>query len=90
MIILERGGDAVFLHLGNDVSIRTKDIISIFDYGILPKSFHPDHLVDATEEGQGRKSLVLTEHALYISALSSLTLKRRAEMVSDMEENSRE
>lgn len=77
----------MFLHLGNDMSIRLKDVVSIHDYGVfqsgdnkvfLESVAREGRLLCSTEEGQQEKSLVVTKDRVYVSAISSGTLKRRA------------
>ena len=84
----------MFLHLGNGVSVRTKKILAIQDYAVfqngpgreLLKRKYQDGLVINTLEfgqnvdGEGIKSLILTEDKIYLSAISPLTLKRRSEL----------
>ena len=72
----------MFLHLGSGYSVRTKEIVAIFDYALFDKKSLPlpgKEPVSCLEDGEeGIKSLVLTEKAVYLSAISSLTLKKRA------------
>lgn len=77
----------MFLHLGNDISVRTSDIISIHDYEIFRSGennacFESMKKKNAVINSKGllkdMKSLVVTKDYLYLSAISSLTLKRRA------------
>ena len=78
----------MFLHLGNDISVRTKDIWAIYDYAIFEGGVNKDALCRAAEkkkiiytagDASKNKSLIVTENALYVSAISSMTLKKRAE-----------
>lgn len=76
----------MYVHLGGDKVIRTRELIAIFDISNkksakLPKS----HLIDPNLEKQVErigeeepKSLVVTESRLYYSPISSSTLKRRS------------
>lgn len=77
----------MFLHLGAGYSVRTREIIAIFDYGIFasgekklpPADREP---VSCLEEGEQQpKSLVLTDQGSYLSGISSLTLKKRAGII---------
>ena len=75
----------MFLHLGSGYSVRTKAIIAIFDYGILAEkdAFGGRKVTSCLEEGEDCvKSLVLTDKEVYLSAISSLTLKKRAVAIS--------
>ena len=72
----------MFLHLGSGYSVRTRVIVAIFDYALFDKQKLPlpeQEPVSCLEDGEDSiKSLVLTEKAVYLSAISSLTLKKRA------------
>ncbi len=82
----------MFVHLGADVVIPTKEIIAIIDIDLVSKSeitseFHrvaaeEDFLRDISR-GAGR-SMVITSRTIYISPISPLTLKNRAENVFGM------
>ncbi len=80
----------MFLHLGNDISVRTSDIISIHDYDIFDSEENRAYLesmkkknaiIDSKGLLKDVKSLIVTEDRLYLSAISSSTLKRRAAAV---------
>ncbi len=84
----------MFLHLGNDISIRLKDIIAIHDYEIfksgsnrkcLEKAKQEGCLVLAVGKGQQEKSLVITRECIYVSVISPLALKRRSAMMIGIE-----
>jgi hypothetical protein len=72
----------MFLHLGSGYSVRTREIVAIFDYALFDKQKLPlpgKEPISCLEDGEDSiKSLVLTEKAVYLSAISSLTLKKRA------------
>ncbi len=77
----------MFLHLGNDISIKTKDIISIHDYNIFKSGENKEIFIimvkrKAVYNSKGllknAKSLIITKDYWYLSAISPLTLKRRA------------
>ena len=74
----------MFLHLGSDFSIAVRDIVSIHEYGGFSMSINQSFLRRLREQGKVRdlsfgkpKSVVVTKACVYISAISSLTLKRR-------------
>ena len=76
----------MFLHLGGDFSIAVRDIISIHDYAGFSMAINQLFIKNLRQPGQvvdlsaGKpKSVVVTSRAVYLSAISSLTLKRRAE-----------
>ncbi|MBO6204728.1 MAG: DUF370 domain-containing protein [Selenomonas sp.] len=87
----------MFLHLGNGISVRTKDVIAIHDYSLFQKGTGSEFL--ASEQAAGRlentlpmeirqdeeakKSLIITDKKTYLSAISPWTLKRRSQLVYD-------
>ena len=75
----------MFLHLGSDVSVALKDVIAINDYSYL-KTINKEFLknmrskkfiFDISENDP--KSFVITDKKIYLSAISSVTLKKRAD-----------
>ena len=75
----------MFLHLGSDVSVALKDVIAINDYSYL-KTINKEFLknmrskkfiIDISENYP--KSFVITDKKIYLSAISSVTLKKRAD-----------
>lgn len=71
------------MHLGEDFVLRTRDVIAILEwhpaeeiYEYIERFKEEDKLVDISDNDT--KSIVVTESYLYLSPLSSLTLKRRA------------
>ena len=87
----------MFLHLGNGMSVRTKDVIAIHDYTIFAKGAGSEFLahekalgrlentlpLDIRNDEEAKKSLIITDGKTYLSALSPWTLKRRSQMVYD-------
>ncbi len=87
----------MFLHLGNGISVRTKEVIAIHDYALFIKGTGSEFL--AREQAAGRlentlpaeirknkgacKSLIITDEKTYLSAISPWTLKRRSQMIYD-------
>ena len=76
----------MFLHLGNDVSIRESEIISIHDYSIFQSGDNLKYLESMKKKNdivlgdampKHVKSLIITKEKIYLSAISSMTLKRR-------------
>ncbi len=76
----------MYLHLGADCMVKNSEIVAIINLchpqseacqEYVEKYKDAYKLVDATEGGEA-SSLVLTEDTLYLSAISSLTLKKRA------------
>ncbi|SFT69706.1 protein of unknown function [Selenomonas sp. GACV-9] len=84
----------MFLHLGNGVSVRTKDVIAIQSYALfqdgpggelLAAGLAADKVINTLvlgheEDGESIKSLIITTDKIYLSAISPLTLKRRSEL----------
>ena len=79
----------MYLHLGNDVVVRKKDIVAVFDMDnttvskqsrrFLTVAQQKGAVVDITEDLP--KSYIVTEHEgeikVYISSVSSKTLQKR-------------
>lgn len=82
----------MFIHIGGDTVVSTKDVISILDHQTVKSSkinknflnekrrTVVDHSVEDT------KSYVITQDAIYCSPISSLTLKRRAQFVDSLDQ----
>lgn len=76
----------LFIHLGNEVVIRAREIIAIFDMELFSQSEINEEFLKETRKGAlvvnigeaDTKSLVITEDAVYLSPFSALTLKRRS------------
>ena len=87
----------MFLHLGNGMSVRTKDVIAIHDYALFQTGAGSEFLaheqaagrlentlpVDIRNDEEAKKSLIITDDKTYLSAISPWTLKRRSQMVYD-------
>ena len=67
----------MFLHLGSDVSVALKDVIAINDYSYLKTIRSKKFIIDISENDP--KSFVITDKKIYLSAISSVTLKKRAD-----------
>lgn len=84
----------MFIHLGGDTVIRSKDIIAILDKQVketseITESFLDFHAAAEQEEEKIKdmtKAIVITTDQIYFSPISSATLKRRAHFVSDIED----
>jgi extracellular matrix regulatory protein B len=76
----------MFIHLGGDTVVRSKDVIAILDYHMKQSSkITRQFLQEAEQTGriillgnEQSKSFVITKDKVYCSPISSLTLKRRA------------
>ena len=83
----------MYLHLGNEVSIRTRDLIGIFDLDVTTESADTREFLRRCEDNDMvtnvssdlPKSFVLCRYngelQVFISAISSLTLKKRASFI---------
>lgn len=85
----------MFLHLGNNQVVETEEIISIHDYALFQREENRDFFARLEKSGRlirlenEPKSLVLTEENAYFSAISSLTLKKRALQANIYEDDSK-
>ena len=77
----------MFLHIGNDVLIKYKEIIGIFELqgnlSEVHKQIQANNLFNARQHiyinKKDIKSCVLTDRNVYFSNISSITLKRRGQ-----------
>ncbi len=84
----------MFVHLGEDVLINSKSIVAIINAEIsMGASSTKDFLRIAQEEGFVKKiseeyaSIVITDKIIYLSPISSQTLKKRAGYIDELETN---
>ena len=65
----------MYLHIGNNVSLRTCEIIAI----LKGKVTFPDKktITDSLPEGKQVRSSILTDDAVYLSTINSKTLLAR-------------
>jgi len=81
----------MYLHVGEDVSIRTKDIIAIIDKESMNSSPFMDIFIQNQQEqvfnlAKGPyKSVVITLDKIYFSPFSSGTLKKRSQGLFNQE-----
>ena len=75
----------MFLHLGADMVVPLSDVIAITDLKLAKSGINKDFLnkmydekkiVDISEKKA--KSFIITSKVVYLSAISSLTLQKRA------------
>ncbi|MGI8313961.1 extracellular matrix regulator RemB [Halobacillus mangrovi] len=78
----------MFIHIGDDNVIQSKDVVAIIDHSLVSSSTIIEEMifnqrknrqVVETEDNQA-KSIVITEDFIYFSPLSVFTLKKRANM----------
>jgi len=75
---------SVYIHVGEDLNIRAEDIIAILDKGCVNSSNlveefleqHKEKLVNLSKNPF--KSVVITYDKVYLSPISSGTLKKRS------------
>lgn len=77
----------MFIYIGNDYVVESKKIIAIFDMELVRQSKRLTSIVKTKEKDKqlygsknDAKSIILTEDAIYLSPLSTLTLKNRDEL----------
>ncbi|WP_374724290.1 extracellular matrix regulator RemB [Calidifontibacillus erzurumensis] len=78
----------MFIHLGENIMIRLKEIIAIISYDLLAESEVLKEFVEhnrkkhkIVEISAGTtKSIVVTKSAVYLSPLGASTLKRRSHL----------
>ncbi len=78
---------ALFVHLGKDTVVRSSNIIAIINWATVVGSENNQLYVKKAQmrelvrdiAGGKPQSLVITPSAVYLSSVSSTTLKKRAE-----------
>ncbi len=81
----------MFLHLGGDVVVSKEDIIAILDMRTRKAPVTKEFIEIARDEGfiksiydqEKEKSFVITTRDIYMSPISCITLKKRAEIFLD-------
>ncbi len=77
----------MYLHLGADCMVKNSDIIAVFNLRSPQSQIYEEYvlkykdryrIVDASG-GEAYSSCILTEDTIYLSSISSLTLKKRVE-----------
>ncbi|WP_449538440.1 extracellular matrix regulator RemB [Ferdinandcohnia sp. Marseille-Q9671] len=77
--------------MGDNVMVRSSDVITILDRQLLKSSSIVNEFLDVQKDrvvelSNGKtKSVVVTVDKVYFSPLSSSTLKKRSQYVSDFE-----
>ncbi|OLS41371.1 extracellular matrix regulator RemB [Bacillus sp. MRMR6] len=74
----------MYIHIGEDLNIRAKDIIMILDKGSVNSSdsisdflkHHEEKLINLSKNPF--KSVVVTQEKVYLSPIASGTLKKRS------------
>lgn len=82
----------MFIHIGGDTVVSTKEVISILDHQFvktskITKRFIEDKAKRVVDNHlEETKSYIITKDAIYCSPISSLTLKRRAQFVNSLDQ----
>ncbi|MGC5326510.1 extracellular matrix regulator RemB [Brevibacillus sp. SYSU BS000544] len=84
----------MFIHIGGDTVVSTKEVITIIDHqsvktSKISRKFIQDerkNKVLVEDDMEEAKSYVITKDAIYCSPISSLTLKRRAQFVNSLDQ----
>lgn len=79
----------MFIHLGGEKMIRAAEIIAIFDLSIDKNSKISKQFIEYASKTkkletigeEQSKSLIVTDHKLYYSPISSTTLKKRTHYI---------
>ncbi len=80
----------MFIHIGDDHVIQSKDVIGIIDYSLVNSSTINEEMLGqlkakkqiVVSDEELTKAIVITADKVYYSPLSVLTLKKRASMIS--------
>ena len=85
----------MYIHLGDGVNIRSKDITAIMDYKLLLSPTSADYLRQKREQGElvelekdpdEKRSFVITTDKIYVSSLSTAALRKRVQMPWELED----
>lgn len=81
----------MFLHLGSDVMVPVKDVLAIYDHKTIEREENRECFNQMKQDkkairigSEEIKSYVVTDDKIYLSVISSLTLKKRAQSVKAM------
>jgi LEA14-like dessication related protein len=85
----------MFIHLGGDTLVSTKSIVMIINLENKNKSNIINEFLQTAQEenfikkleGDNLKSMIVTNKSVYLSPISSMTLKKRAEYIDNLGEN---
>jgi len=79
-----RGGNEIFLHIGNAQIVFKNDLIGIFNYDLLDNIVNVNlfndpltHKAEIKPRPENPKSFIVTGNRIYTSPISPLTLSRR-------------
>lgn len=75
----------MFIHIGNDHVIRSRNIVSIIDCSMIDSSSIMEEMITSVKEkgeikgsDSGAKSIIITDRSIYYSSLSVSTLTKRS------------
>ncbi|OZU89475.1 DUF370 domain-containing protein [Virgibacillus indicus] len=81
----------MFIHIGDDHVVRSRDVIAIIDFQLISSSIIMDEMMTESEKQNkifgskwDAKSVMITRERIYYSTLSVSTLKKRASMISTL------
>lgn len=82
----------MFIHLGGDTLVSTKSIIIIINNENNCKKININEYLKKVQEknkikkleGDNYKSIIITDKIVYVSPISSTTLKKRAEYIDSL------
>ncbi|MCP3032235.1 DUF370 domain-containing protein [Halobacillus sp. A1] len=82
----------MFIHIGDDHVIQSKDVVSIVDHSLLSSSSIIEEMVFNQRKEKrvieskesDPKAIVITKDYIYFSPLSVYTLKKRANMMTTL------
>ncbi|GAK41450.1 DUF370 domain-containing protein [Paenibacillus urinalis] len=82
----------MYIHLGGDKIIRSSELVAIFDISIEKSSKISKQYITYSKQEKNleiigeeeAKSIVVTKSTVYYSPISSTTLKKRANVLSDI------
>ncbi len=77
----------MLVHIGKEITVLGSEVIAIFDYRrsseiktsreFLRLAANNGNVVKLIDDGETPKSFVVTDHAVYLSPVSTVTLQRR-------------
>ena len=84
----------MFIHIGGDTVVSMKDVISIIDYQSVKNSKITRKFIEDERkekrlfdyQAEEIKSYIITKDAIYCSPISSLTLKKRAHFMNNLDQ----
>jgi extracellular matrix regulatory protein B len=80
----------MYIHIGEEILVRTKDIIAILDKDVHSSQYIQEFLQHNEKHTENLsknpfKSIVVTKEKVYLSPLSSTTLKKRTQQLLVMD-----